>query len=170
MINILHGDNIAASRKELDRIKSGFEGEILILDGTAITETDYVQATQSGSMFSSNRLVVIEGLPKFDLGNPTEEVIVWASKKITPPKDTETREFKIPQTIWAFLDHPTVPLFRTALKNNEIQFLFLMLVRKYRLAQNSEALKKLLEIDYQFKTGQLPGDLPLAIELFLLGL
>ena len=101
MINILHGDNIAASRKELDRIKSGFEGEILILDGTAITETDYVQATQSGSMFSSNRLVVIEGLPKFDLGNPTEEVIVWASKKITPPKDTETREFKIPHTIWA---------------------------------------------------------------------
>ena len=76
----------------------------------------------------------------------------------------------MPQTIWAFLDHPTVPLFRTALKNNEIQFLFLMLVRKYRLAQNSEALKKLLEIDYQFKTGQLPGDLPLAIELFLLGL
>ncbi|MCL4397544.1 hypothetical protein M1403_00770 [Patescibacteria group bacterium] len=170
MITILHGENSAASRKELEKIKNEFSGEIVSLDGATVSETDYIQATQSGPMFANDRLIIIEGLPKFDLGNPQAEVIVWSGKKITPPKTAKALEFRISQTIWKFLDYPTVPGFREALRDNDAQFIFLMLVRKYRLSQNGPALKKLLEIDYLFKTGQLPGDLSLAIELFLLGL
>lgn len=168
MITILHGDNIAESRKELDRIKSEFEGEILAFDAATLTETDFVQATQSKSIFKKTRLVIIEGMPKFDLGDA--DAVLWVNKKVTPPKGAKAKEFPVPQLIWKFLDNPTVPMFRQTIKNNDVQFVFLMLVRKYRLASNKAALQKLLEIDYRFKTGRLAGDLPLAIELFLLGI
>lgn len=165
MISLLHGDNIVASRKELDRLKSEFRGEIIDLDGTTLSETDFIQATQSNSMFGPSRLVVIENLPKFDLSATTSEVIIWVGKKVTPPKNVTGVEFKAPASIFKFLNSMTVADFREALKDNDIQFIFIMLSRQHGVDK-----KKLLELDFQNKQGLLPCDFSTAIELFLLGL
>lgn len=171
MITILHGDNTVASRKELDRIKAEFSGEIITLEGKTLSETDFIQATQSQSIFNDKKLVVIDGMTKLELTETACDVVIWEGKSLKiGDKNIKALEFKIPQTIWKFIDNMTVPLFRQALKDNDVQFIFLMIVRKYRLEKNSEKLKQLLEIDYQFKQGLLPGDLTLTIELFLLSL
>ena len=165
MITILHGQNLVASRKELQRIKDDFRGEIISLDGKNLTETDFIQATSSNSMFSTNRLVVIEGLPKVDLIDVTSNLVIWEDKKVVCPKGIKNLEFKIPQTIWNFLDNMTVPNFRAALKDNDIQFIFIMMARQYKGDKS-----RLLELDYQNKQGLLPCDFATAIELFLLGI
>jgi DNA polymerase III delta subunit len=170
MITILHGDNIVASRKELDRIKTEFVGEVITLDGKTASETDYIQATQSASLFGDKKLVIVEGLPKFDLVQAAVDVVVWEGKSVNVNVPGATiKEFKIPPTIWKFIDRLTVPLFRQALKDNDVQFIFLMIVRKYRLEKNAAKLKQLLELDYQYKQGLLAADFATAIELFLLG-
>ncbi|MBI3887747.1 hypothetical protein HY310_01625 [Candidatus Microgenomates bacterium] len=170
MITLLHGENIVASRNELQNIKDNFKGEIIVLDGKKLTETDFIQVTQSNSMFENTRLVVLEGLVKFDFKDVSCDVVIWEDKKVTPPVWVVAKEFKITATIWKFLDNMTVPSLRQVLRDNDAQFIFLMIVRKYRLEKDTKKLKTLLEIDYQFKTGQLATDFPTAIELFILGL
>lgn len=172
MITLLHGENQVESRKELDRIKSEFKGEIINLEGKTLTETDLVQATQSQSLFGGKKLVVIEGMPKFDLTEASCDVVVWEGKTIGKIgeiwKTGEIKEFKISPTIWKFLNSMTVPNFRAALKDNDVQFLFIMMARQFK--GNKEKLGKLLKLDYQNKQGLLATNFPTAIELFLLGL
>lgn len=165
MITIIHGENILASRKELEKIKSEFKGEILELDGTTLTENIFVQATQSQPIFANSRLVIIDGMPKIDLKDEGGEVLIWVGKKITPPKNVKVLEFKTPPSIFKFLNNMTVPNFRAALKDNDIQFIFIMMARQLKKDR-----EKLLELDYQNKQGLLATDFATAIELFLLGI
>ncbi len=165
MITLLHGENIIASRNELNKIKGEFKGEIINLDGSVLTETNFIQATQSNSMFGDARLVIIENIPKFDLPETTTEVVIWVGKKVTPPKNVTNLEFKTPASIFKFTNNMTVANFREALKDNDIQFIFIMMSR-----QSNVDKKKLLELDFKNKQGLLPCDFATAIELFLLGL
>lgn len=165
MITIIHGDNILASRKELEKIKSEFKGEILELDGATLTENIFVQATQSRSIFENSKLVIVDGLPKIELKDESCDVLIWVGKKITPPKNAKVLEFKTPPSIFKFLNNMTVVNFRAALKDNDVQFIFIMMARQRKKDQ-----EKLLELDYQNKQGLLPCDFPTAIELFLLGI
>ena len=164
MITIIHGENILASRKELEKIKSEFKGEILELDGATLTENIFIQATQSSSMFENSKLIIIDGLPKIELKDDGCDVIIWAGKKITPPKNAKVLEFKTPPSIFKFLNNMTVPNFRAALKDNDVQFIFIMMARQLKKDR-----EKLLELDYQNKQGLLATDFATAIELFLLG-
>ncbi len=165
MITLLHGENLIASRQELNKIKTKFKGEIVDLDGATLSETNFIQATQSNSMFGDARLVIIENIPKFDLPETTIEVVIWVGKKVTPPKNVTNLEFKTPPSIFKFLNNMTVPNFRAALKDNDIQFIFIMMTR-----QPGVDKKKLLELDYQNKQGLLACDFTTAIELYLLGI
>jgi hypothetical protein len=164
MITLLHGENIVASRKKLSDLKSAYE-EVLELNGKTASETDFVQATQSQSMFAAKKLVVIEGIPKFELKVPTCDVVIWEDKKIKNTEGFSALEFKTPASVFTFLNNMTVQNFRTALKDNDVQFIFIMMTRQYRGDKT-----KLLELDYKNKQGLLPCDFPTAIELFLLGL
>lgn len=165
MITIIHGENILASRKELEKIKNEFKGEILELDGAALTENIFIQATQSRSIFENSKLVIIDGLPKIELEDEGCDVLIWVGKKITPPKGLKSLEFRTPPSIFKFLNNMTVANFRAALKDNDVQFIFIMMAR-----QRKKDKEKLLELDYQNKQGLLATDFPTAIELFLLNL
>lgn len=165
MISVLHGENIIASRKELEKIKNEFKGEILELDGVTLTENVFIQATQSRSIFESSRLVIIDGMPKIELKDEGSDVLIWVEKKTTPPRGAKSLEFKTPPSIFKFLNNMTVANFRAALKDNDVQFIFIMMARQLKKDR-----KKLLELDYQNKQGLLTTDFPTAIELFLLGI
>lgn len=178
MITILHGENTISSRKKLEEIKNSFEGEVVVLDGKTVTETDFIQATQSHSLLSTKRLVVVEGMTKYDLENLGVDLVIWEGKKITPPADVgQVLEFKTPAIIFKLTDSlrpgngkSAVRVFRECLGSLEPEFIFLMVVWAYRQKKDKDKLKQLLEIDYQNKQGLLPKDLSLALELFFLSL
>lgn len=214
MITILHGDNIFASRKELDRIKTSFEGEIISLDGKKLSETDFVQATQSQSLLQENRLVVVENLLSdknrkiSNFLNINDDLIFWEDKELGKTVLDEFKEvktkvllFKTPTTIFKFCDALSpkngpnlVTLLRECLKTGEPEYVFIMIVRQFRLMLNpggsapwqqakmmsqsksfgqgrlKEIYKQLLEIDYKTKTGQSSQNLEFNLELFLISL
>lgn len=206
MITVLHGENIVASRKELDRIKSEFSGEIISLEGKNISETDFIQATQSASLLAEKRLVVVENGPELTLKNVKGDVIFWYDKELGKKSlenftQSRIQLFKIETIIFKFCDallpgngKKSVELFRDCLKTMEPEYIFIMIVRQFRLMLNptmatpwqqskmlsaskafgQEKLKKvynqLLQMDYQAKTGQYPAGLVSALELFLLKL
>jgi len=183
MTTFLHGENVTASRKKLEEIKTAFTGEIVLLDGKTVTETEFVQATQSPSMFTQKRLVVIEGLPKFKLENFDSDLVIWEDKKmgnlgeLENMRDIKIEEFKTPAIIFKLTDSlrpgngvRAVRVFRDCLKTLDVEYIFLMIVWAYRQKKDKAKLMELLKIDYQNKQGLLVKDLPLALELFLLNL
>lgn len=141
-----------SGREELIKLKASYE-EVISFDGKTVSETDFIQATQSTSLFGSKKLVILDSLPKFNIESAICDVVVLENKKSFSP------------TLGKFLHNMTVANFREALKDNDVQFIFIMMSR-----QRGVDKKKLLELDFQNKQGLLPCDFPTAIELFLLGI
>ena len=203
-----------ASRKELGRIKSSFEGEIILLDGKNLSETDFIQATQSQSLLAEKRLVVVENLLSdknrkiSNFLNIEDDLVFWEDKELGKMildefKDVKTKVllFKTPTTIFKFCDQllpkngpNLVALLRECLKTAEPEYVFIMIVRQFRLMLNPggsapwqqakitnqsksfgqeriiEIYKQLLELDYKTKTGKSSQNLEFNLELFLLSL
>lgn len=155
MITLLHGDNITASRKEIDSYKIAASGkEIVYLSGSTLTETDLIQALESNSLFGNNKLVIIENLlggrKKLEFenilnSNQDKDIILWESKEIGKtiinklPKSTNIKLFKIPTVIFKFLDSLTplnikysLNLFHESLKTSEPEMVFFMMIRQFR--------------------------------------
>ncbi len=214
MITILHGDNVFESRKQLDRIKTSFEGEIISLNGKNLSETDFIQSTQSQSLFASEKLIVVENFLsdkkkiKLDFSKIEPEIIFWEDKELGKTVLDEFKEvktkvllFKTPTTIFKFCDALSpkncpnlIFLLRECLKTAEPEYVFIMIVRQFRLMLNpggsapwqqakimnqsksfgqerlKEIYKQLLELDYKTKTGQSFQSLGFNLELFLLSL
>lgn len=215
MITILHGENQAASRRELERIRSETGGEAIILEGKAISESEFVQATQSSSLFQKPRTVIIENYfsaaksAKLPLEDVSCDLIFWEEKKIGEKTIAEVKKtvklqerlFKEEATVFKLVDSllpgggkNCVLALRQCLKTSGPEYLFLMVVRQFRLMLNPAALpawqqakiskqarlfgrerlaclyRELLEIDFRYKSGLSPLDLTSALELFLLSL
>jgi DNA polymerase III delta subunit len=129
MIHIIHGDDIEASRKELNTLRSrSLQQEVVQIDGKTTTLTELTQATESGSLFGSNRVVIIENLLSKRLGKTvakadTEtisawikqlpidlELIFWEEKEIGKtilglfPKNVDTALYKTDRPVFAFVE------------------------------------------------------------------
>lgn len=214
MITILHGDNVYASRKELDKIKETFDGEIIRLDGKNLSETDLVQATKSKSLLASQKLVIVENFlsdkkrKEFDFSDIEGDLVFWDDQELGKTVLNELKDlkyriflFKTPITIFKFCDQIApqnsknlLSLFKECLQSGEPEYIFIMIVRQFRLMLNptgaapwqqaklvsqaksfgekrlGEIYKNLLEIDYQTKSGLSVGGLAFNLELFLLNL
>lgn len=89
MITLLHGDNLAASYNWLQNLKKTFTGEILTLNAKNLTTVGLGEAIGQNALFTTSKLIVIEGLPKTSLVTAINEVgqyseiIVWLDKKTT---------------------------------------------------------------------------------------
>lgn len=208
MITIIHGDNTVVSRNELEKIKTNFSGEIVVLEGKNLLASDFIQATESKSLLSEKRLVIVENCLEFEIGKSDCDLVFWYDKELGKTildkfKKCETKIllFKTDTLIFKFCDNilpgngrKSVELFRSCLQTGDAEYIFIMIVRQFRLMLNPLSLtpwqqskivsqakafgqnnleniyKKLLEMDYQNKTGQLPLGLAFSIEVFLLSL
>jgi len=150
MIKILHGENIAQSRKRLMEIvreakNSGWE--IVYLDGGKVSLTDIRSALESSSLFGKTKLVVLENLkdPKiFDFlknGKFDNNLVIWEKEEIK--KDVlpraEKEIFRLPPLIFKFLESLAPGNARESLrmlteleKEEEPEMIFHMLVRQFR--------------------------------------
>src|SRR6266571_7453061 len=119
MLTILHGDDIAASRKAFLDLKQKHP-DALFLEGEKLTLNDLEQAFASDGLFVTNKIVFIEQLltkkkkskerdeliEKLNSYASSHEIMLWEGKELdksalTSVKTATVRPFKLPQALFA---------------------------------------------------------------------
>lgn len=162
MIHLFHGENTEASRQELSQLREKYMNkEVVVLDGRTLSVTDLVQATESASLFQTERLVIIENLFSQQLSKKNTdskpflnilsllpkniEAVFWEAKELPKttislfPKTTDIALFKPHRVIFSFVEslipgntREMLSHFEASLKNDAPELIFVMLVRQIR--------------------------------------
>jgi DNA polymerase III delta subunit len=168
MITLIHGDDITKSRTDFLKRKETFP-DVIILDGNVLDITDLTQELSSGGFFAETNTLFIENLfqkrKDDDVTAYTEllkqyeklqDVILWEGKEVGKKTLTALGThtpllFKLPQTLFAFLDtlRPNntkllLTQYHQTLQVSEPEMIFFMLIRQFRLLL---AIKNTAEID-----------------------
>lgn len=160
---IFHGDNHPASRQALNQaIKTEQGREVIKLDGSKINDTDLHQALESQSLFGQEKLVVIDKFPTKLIDilagyQGKTPVFIWHDKALTPAQlkklgNFKPQLFKIPATVFTFLDQLTIASFHQAVKTNTPEQIFYLLHRRVsQLIQAKDSPQQLKLADWQVK-------------------
>lgn len=159
MITILHGNNIPASRLELQKVKeTSGASDIRQLDGRALDPTSMSQALSSQSMVSDSVVVIIERLIEQHMKKPKVlqtyinilveaqrhvQIILWEQREITPTLigklSATSKLFNIPSVVFRFLDslQPgnirfSLELFHQTIESEKVELVFSMIVKRIR--------------------------------------
>lgn len=157
MITIVHGDDIVSSRKYLSEEKQR-QKNFVIFEAEALTITDLVQNIEGKSLFDEKTAIVVENFLSKKVSKDTEEivsflnkhagdsnVVFWEGKEISKKSlgrfsKSVNKLFKFPQRLFLFLDSikprggkDIISLFHETIKNVEVELVFFMLIRQFRL-------------------------------------
>jgi hypothetical protein len=158
MITLIHGDDAAKSRKFFIDQKAQYTDAVLI-NGQNITLTEIMQIFEGDALFATEKYIFIEdffgkkkvnkeidGIIKVINDNQADaQIYIWESKNILPAQakkfsNAGNKQFKIPQTMFAFLDavkpnngKVLLQSFHQTLVDQDAQFIFVMLIRQFRL-------------------------------------
>ncbi len=158
MLTIIHGDDTASSRKYFSDQKNS-HSEVIALDGEKVTLTDLKQVFEGGGLFSVTKNVFIEHLfgkkkkssdyavitTYLQTNASSHNIFLWEGKEIdrstlSPFKSASVKVFKLPQTLFLFLDSvkpgsskTLISLFHKTLETSEMEMVFFMLVRQIRI-------------------------------------
>ena len=176
MLLLLHGNQTVRSRQVLvDTItKAKTQGltDITRFLGPSLTLNGLTVAAESASMFTSNRLIIIENLfllksktmlasvLKYMVGlnQATSHLIIWESKLLTAAQIKSLPQFtvqlfKASKVTYKALDelkpnHQTLflPLFEEAYQKDTPEFVFFMLVRHLRLLLTVSSAKTAIPV------------------------
>lgn len=201
MINIVHGDNLIASRQfVLSQVQ-----DPLVFDAKTLTPEILTQALQSSGLFGPSRPVLINHLPSLEMlkiisAHADSQVYLWHHKSLSKtalkPLGSKVKitEFKLPPSIFAFLDNPGLKTLHSAVKTNPIELIFYLFSRRVsqliQIKDNPDSVKtspwqkqklltqarawtmgrlllfhhQLLKLDFAQKTGQDPFSLLTSFE------
>lgn len=119
MLHLFHGEQTEASRKELRLLREKFAGkETVVLNGKTLETSELIQATESQSLFGTERLVIVENLLSRRLSGKTKTKEAQEFEEIIAklPPDSEVvfwEEKEIGKTVLSFFPKRTdVALFR----------------------------------------------------------
>ncbi|MDP3988330.1 MAG: hypothetical protein Q8P80_04275 [Candidatus Levybacteria bacterium] len=156
MITIIHGDDNAASRKYFIDEKNNTK-DAHFLDGEKTGLTELVQVFEGGMLFSQEKNIFIESffakkalelkeiLKLIEENSKNSNIYFWEGKELAKKelsffKNPVIKLFKYPQSIFLFLDsikpdnvNNLVPLFHKTLENMEVEIVFFMMIRQFRL-------------------------------------
>ncbi|HVF69225.1 MAG TPA: hypothetical protein VNA13_01525 [Xanthomonadales bacterium] len=158
MLTIIHGTDIASSRKYFLNLKQN-EKDALVINGQTVTLTDLVQAFEGGELFTDSKSYFIEQLLskrkksseltqiiKYVQNNAVENnIFLWEEVELTKAtlnsfKNPIIRIFKLPQTLFQFLESikpgngkELVHLFHETIKTADVEMVYFMMVRQVRL-------------------------------------
>lgn len=153
MITLVHGTDNQSSR---NYFLSQKDEDSITFDAEIINTIELEQSLQGSGLFENPKKIFIENLftrkgsknitPIGEvLGNSKGvDVFIWADKEVGVKSLTgfpkiDNQNFKIPQTIWLFLDgirpnNPSnVTSFHKALNGSEAEIVFAMIIRQFRL-------------------------------------
>lgn len=170
MITIIHGDDIVSSRKYFVEQKNR-DKDAIVFDGEKIGPSDVLQVLDGGVLFSEAKQIYIEdffskkkqrkefdeivsSIQKFQ----DAQIFFWEGKILTKKhtslfKNSQIKQFSIPKDIFAFLENiypgnkKSLVLFHNTLKTNEVELIFYMIIRQFRLLLAVSDLKKGETID-----------------------
>ncbi len=157
MITIIHGTDIVASRKFfLEEKEKIINTEIL--NGEKITITDLTQIFEGGGLFEETKVIFIERffirkkkkeefalLTEYLQKQTSHTIYLWEDKELEKSslnvfKTATPRVFKLPQTLFFFLDNlkpgngqPLIKLFHQTIETTDVEMVFFMLIRQFRL-------------------------------------
>lgn len=158
MIILLHGDNIVASRNELDRLKKEKTREVFSFDGRKIDLTELKQALEANSLFGQEKIVILENFlsqrPSVAKNQVVEylknletpvDLILWEGRELEKKlldgfPSAKKQLFRLDLVLFKFLDslkpgcgRIAVTLLREVLRKEEVELVFYMLVRQFRM-------------------------------------
>lgn len=158
MITIIHGADIASSRKYfLDQ--KPVDEDVSLIDGQNVTITDLVQIFEGGGLFSDSKNFFIEQLlGKRKKSKELEQIIdvitknsdenniyLWEEKELSKStlstfKNPIVKLFKLPQTLFLFLESikpkngkVLVSLFQQTIDVTDVEMVFFMMIRQVRI-------------------------------------
>jgi len=157
MITIIHGDDIASSRKFFTDKKG--KTSLPVLDGEKLTLLELRQLSGGGGLFNKAEALFVEGflvnskpgknldeISTFLKKNKDFDIYFWEKKELTKKQLSQfgqgavVETFKIPKNTFGFLDglkpgngKRNVELFHSALEGTSSELLFFMLIRQFRL-------------------------------------
>ena len=102
------------------------------------------------------------------INNQDKDIIVWEPKDLSAKVKNfkNVQKFDLPKYIFSFLDNPTVPGLHLVLQTMPAEQIMASLATRAHKRANTKWLQELLTIDYKLKTGTLPYDLTVALELW----
>lgn len=157
MLTLIHGDDVSKSRADFLKRKESFT-DLSILDGNDLDITILTQHLSTGGFFAENNTLFIENLFQRKKDEEAEvfatllktyadaqDIFLWEGKEIGKKLSTNLGKhtpvlFKVPQTIFSFLDalkpgntKLLLILYHQALQGSEPEMVFFMLIRQFRL-------------------------------------
>lgn len=158
MITVIHGDDLANSRKHFIEQKEKAKNPIQ-LRGDKLALSDIVQALEGSSLFSEEKNVFIENflsqkktnkqfkeIVEYIVKNKNNsEVYFWEDKEVTKTtisafKNADSKLFKLPQSLFLFLDNlkpnsskENVLYFHKAISRSAPELVYFMIVRQFRI-------------------------------------
>ncbi|MDP3998862.1 MAG: hypothetical protein Q8P89_04585 [bacterium] len=159
MTTILHGEDTVKSRQELDNLKRQAGGlELINLSGSQLNLTELKQALESQSLFGQEKLVILENLlgrkkdkeqgkivDYLKAEEPKTGLILWEDREISRTvlrsfSKATLKIFKLDPLLFRFLEAlkpgenlKMIEAFRQAQTQDEVNLLFYMLIRQFRL-------------------------------------
>lgn len=159
MLTLIHGDDVVSSRKALEELKMKFPSfERVVFPPEKANLTDIVTAFDSMSLFTNQKLIIIENLITGPANRDKEEilkalinnklgaeVVLWEGKEVS--KTTTNNYFsaakvifcRLPAVLFKFLDSigekplPTILSMLEKLSDERgSEFIFTMLIRQWR--------------------------------------
>lgn len=158
MITVIHGDDITTSRNHFLEVKKQKNGATLFT-AEQINITDLAQVFEGGDLFEETKCIFIEELMTkkkkskeldailsyLNQQAKNHEIYLWEKKILTPASlkslsSPVTKIFRLPQELFRFLDslkpnnsRDVLRLFHSTLKTTDVEMVFFMLVRQFRL-------------------------------------
>ncbi|OGH47754.1 MAG: hypothetical protein A3A51_04955 [Candidatus Levybacteria bacterium RIFCSPLOWO2_01_FULL_39_10] len=153
MITFIHGDDVVSSRNYFLKQKND---NSITFDAENLSIIELLQSLQGEGLFGNSKSIFIDNLfTQKGVKNLNEitqvlkeknnaDVYIWSNKILGAKVLSEfprcdSKLFKIPQNIWAFLDgiRPSdsrnVILFHKALNETDPEIVFAMIIRQFRL-------------------------------------
>lgn len=157
MITIIHGDDIVNSRKYLSSEKQRLKN-FVVFEGDSLTIENLAQNLEGKGLFVEKQAVVIENflskktksgrdakaIIDFIKKHASSDILLWENKEVSKKTmdafpQVLNKLFKFPQKLFFFLDSlkpgnkGEVNLFHEVLSRVEVELIFFMLVRQFRL-------------------------------------
>jgi DNA polymerase III delta subunit len=174
MITVIHGDDLANSRKYFTDIKGKVKNPVE-LRGDKVSLSDLVQALEGSSFFSEEKNILIENFLSQKKTNKqfkeiieylfknsdTSKIYFWEDKEVgkvilNSLKNAESKLFKLPQSLFLFLDSlkpnsaENVLYFHKVISRTAPELVYFMIVRQFRilfaLTQNEHLIDELKRI------------------------
>lgn len=158
MITIIHGTDIASSRKAFLDLRDK-EKDALLINGQNVTLTDLIQYFEGGELFANPKSFFIEQLLSkrkkskeldqlitvLNSNSVDNNIYLWEEKEITPAslkafKNSASNAYKLPQTLFQFMESikpgnskQLIRLFHKTIATADVEMVFFMMVRQVRL-------------------------------------